>query len=164
MPGKSEIKADRIEITVSGGFKTEHVFHTAGGVLGVLELRGSRSEGWFRGIDDLQLHFEKTSFWKSRYQLSDQDRVLGAAQPVKALSRKLSLRFEGQPLLLVPGGSKLRSWRLLDSLEKPLLEIQPRRGFKRGALIRVGSETALSVLVFAYCLVSRRWQEENAAA
>jgi hypothetical protein len=152
-----------IEIAVSGAFRTEHIFHTAGGVLGKLTMNASRSQGIFQGQENLELVFVKESFWKSTYNISRQGQILGTAKPEKVLSRKVGLAVEGETYNLHPGGSKLRSWRVLNSDGQPLIEIQPKGGLRRGARLLFFRESTVSVIVFAYCLVTRRWQEESSA-
>jgi len=160
----NETRADLIEVTVSGGFKTRHVFNTTGGILGVLELRGAKNEGYFQGVDGAEIQFKKTSFWKSHYLLEEGGAELGSAKPPRAISRSFDLIYGGEGLAVAPVKGISRSWRLLDSRGDPICEIKPRGAFKRGALIRILSQVDVKLLVFVYCLVTRRWQEESSAA
>jgi len=164
MEKPNEFLADVIEVTVSGGFKTEHVFNAAAGVLGVLNLNAMISEGTFRGADGSELVIKNTSFWKPNFQVTDGDRILGKAHSPKVFKRAFEIEFDGQSLRLESGGSKLRSWSLLNAAGSLVCEIRPRGAFKRGALIQIREAAPLGLLAFAYTLVSRRWQEENAAA
>ncbi len=161
---KNDLKADVIEVTASGAFKSEHVFNTTVGILGVLTLKGIKGEGSFSGADDSVLDFKKISIWKSHYELRQGSTVIAGAQPPKGLSRAFNLVFEGDYYLLKPGGNKLRSWTLKDNQGRAICEIMPRGGFKRGALLRIGAEIPLTLLVFVYCLVIRRWHEEAGVA
>jgi len=160
----NEFRADLIEISVSGSLRTEHVFHAADGVLGVLNLNGMISKGEFRGADGSELHLEKTNFWKFEYQLSEGGEILAKANSPKAFKRALEIEYQGRSMRLEPHGSKLRSWTALDENHHPICEIKPRGAFKRGAVIHLFSPAALGLLALAYTLVSRRWQEENSAA
>jgi len=161
---QAELKADVIEITVSGTFKTEHVFNTPEGVLGALTIKGSKGEGKFIGADDAALEFKKPSVWKNQYELEDEAAVIGKAHPPKKLKRAFEIDLEGEIFQLVPGGSKTRSWTLKNSQGQGISEILPRGGLKRGAYIKIGAEIPLKLIVFTYCLVVKRWQEEAAAA
>jgi hypothetical protein len=164
MGNPNEFRADVIEVTVSGGFKTEHLFNAADGLLGILNLNAMISEGLFRGADGSELNIKRTSFWRSTYQLSDGSSIVGAVKPLKKLSRAFVIDYEGQTMRLAPGGSKFRSWKLLDAAENPLCELMPRKALKRGARIRIQAPAALGLLAVAYTLVARRWQEESSAA
>jgi hypothetical protein len=164
MENPNEFLADVLEVTVSGGFKTEHVFHAADGVLGVLKLNGMISKGEFKGADESIFILEKTNTWKSEYQLTEGSKILGRAKSPKAFRRAFEIEYEGQLLKLKPGGSKLRSWTALDAEQNPICEIRPRGAFKRGGVIQLFAPAALGMLVFFYMLVVRRWQEENSAA
>ena len=164
MTDQAELKADVIEVTVSGTFKTEHVFNTSSGVLGALTIKGSKGEGKFMGADEAELDFKKPSVWKNQYELQEGSVVIGTAHPPKKLKRAFQIDLEGQIYHLAPGGSKLRSWTLKNTQGQGICEILPRGGFKRGAYIKIGAEIPLKLLVFAYCLVIKRWQEESAAA
>jgi hypothetical protein len=159
-----EFRADVIEVTVSGSFKTEHVFNAADGVLGVLNLNAMISEGTFRGADGSELTIKNINFWKPNFQMIDGDRVLGKAHSPKVFKRAFEIEFDGQSLRLESGGSKLRSWSLLDAAGSLVCEFRPRGAFKRGALIQICAAASLGLLAFAYTMVSRRWQEENTAA
>ena len=164
MTDRAELKADVIEVTVSGTFKTEHVFNTPEGVLGALTIKGSKGEGKFIGADDVVLDFKKPSVWKSQYEFKDGIAVIGKAHPPKKLKRAFEIDLEGEIYFLTPGGSKMRSWMLKNSQGQGICEILPRGGLKRGAYLRIGAEIPLKLLVFGYCLVVKRWQEESAAA
>ena len=161
---QAELKADVIEITVSGTFKTEHVFNTPDGILGALTIKGSKGEGSFLGSDDAVLDFKKPSVWKSQYELQEGNITIAKAHPPKKLKRAFEIEFEGEIFNLSPGGSKMRSWTLKNSQGQAICEILPRGGLKRGAYIKIGAEIPLKLLVFSYCLVVKRWQEESAVA
>jgi len=160
---RAELKADVIEVTVRGTFKTEHIFNTQEGVLGALTIKGSKGEGKFIGADDAVLDFKKPSIWKSHYELEEGTTVIGKAHPPKKLKRAFEIDFEGEIYFLTPGGSKMRSWTLKNTQGQGICEILPRGGLKRGAYLRIGAEIPLKLLVFGYCLVVKRWQEESAA-
>lgn len=164
MTDQAELKADVIEVTVSGTFKTEHVFNTPEGILGALVIKGSKGEGRFVGADDAALEFKKPSVWKSQYELQEGNATIAKAHPPKKLKRAFEIDFEGEIYHLSPGGSKMRSWTLRNVQGQGICEILPRGGLKRGAYIKIGAEIPLKLLVFVYCLVVRRWQEESAAA
>ncbi|NQS92089.1 MAG: hypothetical protein HQ574_06725 [Chloroflexi bacterium] len=156
-----ELRADVIEVGVSGIFKTEHVFATPAGILGVLTLNVGISEGEFQGADGSTLVYKKTSFWKSNFEYFDGVSVIATAEPIGKLRRGLRLNLDGEHLGLFPGGSKLRSWTIKDPRDQILCEILPRGAFKRGAYLRIKAQFHLRWLVFGYCLVTKRWQEES---
>lgn len=164
MTDLAELKADVIEVTVSGTFKTEHVFNTPEGSLGALTIKGSKGEGRFIGADDVVLDFKKPSVWKSQYEFQEGSAVIGKAHPPKKLKRAFEIDLEGEIYHLAPGGSKMRSWTLKNVQGQGICEVLPRGGLKRGAYIKIGAEIPLKLLVFVYCLVVKRWQEESAAA
>jgi hypothetical protein len=160
---RNEIRVNAIEITVSGSFKTDHRFSSADGVLGVLSLNGVKSEGRFRGRDGSNLVLKKNNPWKFHYQLEDGSVILGTAQPLKTFSRRVLINYQGQSFELTPNGFLTRSWALQEPGKGMICEIKPRGMFKRGALQLIYSEVALNLLIFAYGLVVRRWQEESSA-
>lgn len=164
MADRAELKADVIEVTVSGTFKTQHIFNTQEGILGALTLKGSKGEGSFIGADEVGLDFKKPSVWKSQYELKEGSIVIGKAHPPKKLKRAFEIDFEEEIYHLTPGGSKMRSWTLKNIQAQGICEVLPRGGLKRGAYIKIGAEIPLKLLVFVYCLVIKRWQEESAAA
>jgi len=165
MKNKEELKVDVIEVTVTGTFKTAHVFNAELGILGVLTLKSGKGEGSFVGADDSLLAFNKTSIWKSNYELLQGNEVIASASPPKKkITRAFNLDFEGEIYTLSPGGSKRRSWTIKSSPGQAICEFLPRGALKRGALIWIQSEIPLALLVFGYCLVLKRWQEESAAA
>lgn len=161
---QAELKTDMIEVTVSGTFKTEHVFNVQEGILGMLTIKGSKGEGKFLGADELALDFKKPSIWKDRYELLEGNDTIGQAHTPKKLKRAYQIDLSGETYELAPGGSKLRSWTLKNDRGEGICEVLPRRGLKRGAYIKIGSEIPLKLLVFVYCLVTKRWQEESTAA
>ena len=164
MENDSEVKADVIEVTVKGGFNTIHTFHTTAGVLGSLNLKTMKGEGLFRGADGSELHIRKTSFWRTNYALTEGGVNLGSARAYKSFSRVFELQYLGEYLQLAPDRSKMRSWKLSDRVGNTVCTLKPRGALKRGGLIRVISSAELKLLVFTYCLVTRRWQEESSAA
>jgi hypothetical protein len=161
---QAELKADLIEVTVKGTFKTEHVFHTMEGSVGTLTIKGTKGEGVFIGADEVVLGFKRPSVWKNQYQLQEGPTTIGEAHPPKKLKRAFQINFEGEIYHLAPGGSKMRSWTLANLHGQGICEVRPRGGLKRGALIKIGAEIPLKLLVFVYCLVMKRWQEESASA
>lgn len=161
---QSELKADLIEVTVSGTFKTEHVFNVQEGILGALTIKGSKGEGKFLGADESVLEFKKPSIWKDRYELLEGNATIGQAHTPKKLKRAFQIDLVGEIYELGPGGSKLRSWTLKNDQGQGICEIVPRGGLKRGAFLKIGSEIPLKLLVFVYCLVTKRWQDESTAA
>ena len=161
---QAEMKADLIEVTVSGTFKTEHVFNVQEGILGTLTIKGSKGEGKFLGADESTLDFKKPSIWKDRYEFLDGNDTIGNAHTQKKLKRAYQIDLSGEIYALAPGGSKLRSWMLQNDRGQGICEVLPRGGLKRGAYIKIGSDIPLKLLVFVYCLVTKRWKEESAAA
>jgi len=158
---EQELKADLIEIVETGAFKTEHLFQFGGGVLGVLKLKASRSEGNFKTETGEEYFFSKPSIWKSNYEWRDNTSLLGRAVPKGKLSRAFIIDFQGTAYGLLPGGSKLRSWRIVSTSGEDLCEFIPRGAFKRGARVRIGAEIQVGLLGFCYCLVTKRWQEQS---
>ena len=156
-----EIRADLIQVLESGIIKTEHVFHAADGVLGILNLKTGKSEGLFTTPGGQEHIFKKISAWKSIYEWKDGSSLVASAKPPKALSRAFVIDFEGTGFGLFPGGSKLRSWKVKNTSNQEICEIQPRGAFKRGALIKIRADIPVGLLVFSYCLVSKRWQEQS---
>lgn len=161
---QAELKADLIEVTVKGTFKTEHVFNTVEGILGTLTIKGTKGEGIFIGADEVILEFKRPSVWKNQYELQEESTTIGMAHPPKKLKRAFEINLEGTIYHLAPGGSKMRSWTLANMHGQGICEVRPRGGLKRGALIKIGAEIPLKLLVFVYCLVTKRWQEESASA
>ncbi len=161
---RAELRADLIEVTVKGTFKTEHVFNSGEGVLGVLTIKGAKGEGIFSGADEVVLEFKRPSVWKNQYELQQGPTTIGKAHPPKKLKRAFEINLEGTIYHLAPGGSKMRSWTLANMRGQGICEVLPRGGLKRGALMKIGAEIPLKLLVFVYCLVIKRWQEESASA
>jgi hypothetical protein len=163
LKNKVAYTADVIEITVSGTFKTNHLFNSAEGILGVMTLNAGKTEAVFQGADNSILEIKKTQFWKSNFELKMENKVVGFASSPGALKRAFDLSLDEKNYVFVPGGSKLRSWTIKDIQDNKVCEFLPRRGLKRGARIRIQSETPLALLVLAYIVVIRRWQEESAS-
>ena len=105
------MKADVIEITVSGTFKTEHVFNTSEGVLGALTIKGSKGEGSFIGADEFILEFKKPSVGKIEYELQEGNAVIGKAHPPKKLKRAFEIDLEGEILILLLAAVKCEAGR-----------------------------------------------------
>ncbi len=160
---KEYFTTDLIAVIETGIFKTEHVFGTQSDVLGVLTLNAGKSEGTYTDQEDLSLVFEKTSFWKSHYELKQEGAVIASAAPRGGLSRVSIINFEGEPYALLPGKGMSRSWTLKNSQDQFLCEFKPRGMFKRGAMLRILNQVSISLLVFSYCLVIKKWQEQSAA-
>ncbi len=161
---KDAYTADRIEVSVSGTFKTVHSFFSSYRNLGKMALNAARSEGFFLGVDGSQLALNKTSFWKSEFEISQDGEILASAAPRGALKRAYDIQYQGNRIELKPGGSKLRSWTVRNSQGVALCEFLPRKGLKRGAQILIKAELQLPLLVLCYLLVIRRWQEETSAS
>ncbi len=58
-----EIKADIIEVLESENFKTEHVFQSREGILGIMSLKAGKSDGIYKAADGTEMLLKKTSFW-----------------------------------------------------------------------------------------------------
>jgi hypothetical protein len=155
-----EFIADLIEVIETGAFKSEHLFQYGGGVLGFLSLKTGRTEGVFKAESGEQYHFKKTSPWKSHYEWRDNTSLVASAMPKGKLNKAFIVEYQGNVYGLLPGGSKLRSWKIKTTSTQDICEYKPRGPFKRGAMIRIGAEIPLGLLVFCYCLVSKRWQEQ----
>ncbi len=155
--------ADLIAVVETGIFKTEHLFGTQSGVLGVLALNAGKTKGTYTGLEDLSLVFEKINFWKSQYELKQEGAVIASAAPRGGLSRVVVITFEGEPYALLPGKGLSRSWTLKNSQDQFLCEFKPRGTFKRGAMLRILNQVPISLMVFSYCLVRNKWQEQSAA-
>ncbi|MFV1948667.1 MAG: hypothetical protein ACC633_01900 [Anaerolineales bacterium] len=156
-----EIKADIIEVLESGIFKTEYVFQSREGILGIMSLKAGKSDGIYKAADGTEMLLKKTSFWKSNYEWRDGETLVGGAMPRKALRPTFIIKFQGNSVVLSPGGNKARSWRVRNSSNQEPCEIQPRGVFKRGARLLIRAEIPIGLLVFCYCLVSIRWQERT---
>ena len=156
--------ADLITVIETGVFKTEHVFGTQSDILGVLTLNAGKTKGTYTGSGDLPLIIEKISFWKNHYELKREGAVLASAAPRGGLSRVFIITFEGEPYALFPEKGLSRSWMLKNSQDQILCKFKPRGMFKRGATIRILNQIPSTLLVFSYCLVSKKWQEQSGAA
>jgi hypothetical protein len=156
-----EVAVDAFEVIETGVFKTEHVFQSSTQVFGLLILKAGKSAGTFTGADESTLDFSKTSFWKSHYELRQGSAVLGSAAPRGKLRRAFLISFDDEIFGLFPGGSKLRSWKIKNYQDQVLCEIHPRGALKRGAILKIFSPVPFNLLVFSYCLVIKRWQEQS---
>jgi hypothetical protein len=154
---------ESIAVIETGIFKTEHVFGSQADIFGTLTLNAGKTKGTYTGLEDLSLIFEKTSFWKSLYELRQEGAVIASAAPRGGLSRVLIITFEDETFALLPGKGLSRSWVLKNSLAQVLCEFKPRGTFKRGAILRIFNQISISLLIFSYCLVSKKWQEQSAA-
>ena len=154
------IAADIIEVVETGFIKTEHVFKTLNEIYGVFTLNAGKSSGSYAGSNGLSLRFTKTNFWRSHYDFQQDGAVLGSAAPRGKLSRSFLISFEEELFGLFRGG-KLRSWVIKNNLDQVLCEFRPRGVFKRGAIITILSPLPFNLLLFSYCLVSKRWQEQS---
>ncbi len=158
------ITTDKIEVLVSGFFTTRHLLRTNTEVIGELTLRGLKMLGSFRSPDGRELELEKTSWWKSVYEIREGGAVAGAAHPRGFFRREFLLDFGGQAYMLTPAGFGGRVWRLFDSAGTLLLEVRHRGAFRRGAYLTIRGEIDFPLMLFAYYLVNARWQEQHAAA
>lgn len=163
MSGEEIVNPNTVEVSVSGTFKTEHLLKTPDESLGSLVIKGGKGEGVFTGKGDIVLEFKKPSAWKSQYELLEGTATIGKAHPPKKLKQAFEIDFEGQIFNLTPGGSNSSSWTLSDHQGQGICEVLPRGGFKRGANIKIGAGIPLKLLVFVYCLVYKRWQEDAAS-
>jgi hypothetical protein len=154
------VDANQIEISVSGGFKTEHVFNAPEGTLGSVKIKGGKGEGVFTGTENLVLEFKKPSVWKNQYELHEGKETIARAEPLKKMKPDFQIGFDDQVYHLSPGGNKARSWTMRTSQGDDVYEVLPKGGLKRGAIIEIKTKIPLSLLVFGYCLVVRRWQED----
>ena len=155
------LSADIVEVIERGFFKTEHIFGVSDEILGLLNLNAGKTKGKYTSSDGKHFDFERINFWKSQYQFSESGVALGNAAAQGFFKRSLAVVFENENYFLVPGGSPIRSWRLVDSREQILAKYKPRGAFKRGAQIRIINPLPYALLVFGYCLVSKRWQEQS---
>jgi hypothetical protein len=89
--------------------------------------------------------------------------VIASAAPRGGLSRVVIIAFEDEFFALLPGKGMSRSWTLRNSQDQVLCEFKPRGTFKRGAMLRILNQISISLLVFSYCLVSIKWQQQSAA-
>ena len=156
--------ADLIAVIETGIFKTEHLFGTQSDTLGVLTLNAGKTKGTFTGQEDLSLIFDKISFWKSHYELKQEGAVIASAAPRGGLSRVLIITFEDELFVLLPGKGMSRNWILKNSQDQIICEFKPRGTFKRGAMLKILNQISISLLVFSYCLVIIKWQQQSAAA
>lgn len=158
------VSADVIAVIESGIFKTEHIFGTNTDLLGTLIMNVVKTKGTFIGTEDLSLDFEKTHFWKNQYELKQGGVVIASAAPRGALSRFFILGLGEESYLLSPGKGFSRIWTLKNVRDQILCEIKPRGVFKRGAMFKILNQLPITLLVFSYCLVSKNWQDQSAAA
>ena len=154
------IAADVVEVVETGFLKTKHVFRTLSETFGVFTLNAGISSGSYAGNDGSSLKFNRTNFWRSHYDLQKNGAVLGSAAPRGKLSRSFLISFEEELFGLFRGG-KLKSWVIKNNLDQVLCEFRPRGVFKRGAIIMILSPLPFNLLLFSYCLVSKRWQEQS---
>lgn len=154
------IAVDVVEVVETGFLKTEHVFRTFSEILGAFTLNAGKSSGSYAGSDGSSLRFIKTNFWRSHYDFQQDGAVLGSAAPRGKLSRAFLIQFEEEIYGLFPGG-KLRSWVIKNNHDQVLCEFRPRGVFKRGAIITILSPMSFNLLLFSYCLVNKRWQEQS---
>ena len=157
------ITTDEIEVLVSGFFTTRHQLRANTDVIGELTLRGLKMLGSFRSTDGRELELEKTSWWKSIYEIREEGVVVGTAYPRGTFRREFLLDFGGQVYVLTPTGFGGRVWRLFDNTGTLLLEARHRGAFRRGAYLTIRGEIDFPPMLFAYYLVNVRWQEQRAA-
>ena len=158
------VSTDVIAVFESGIFKTEHVFGTNTDLLGTLIMNSVKTKGTFTGTEDLSLDFEKIHFWKNQFEIKQGGVVMGSAAPRGVLSRVFILGLGEESYLLSPGKGFSRVWTLRNARGQILCEIKPRGIFKRGAMFRILYQLPITLLVFSYCLVSKSWQDQSAAA
>ncbi len=156
--------ADLIEVRVVGFFKTKHTFHTLSQDLGTLLIKGGRSCGMFQGSDSFHYQIEQPSIWKKHYQIREENEVLGTAKPPGFFSRNLLIELEGSFFELTPVKFWSSKYYLIDAAGQILSVIQSKGAFKRGALVSIYQPIPLPLLVLTYFLVTKNWQEQNAAA
>ena len=155
---------DEIAVIVSGAFTTHHHLRTETRTLDELTLPAFRTGGVFRAGDGRAVTVQRTSWWRGWHELREGETVLGTARPRGFWRRQMVVQFEGRGYVLQPAGFWTRSYHLVDAVERTLLEVRPRDGFRRGAYVAAPVPVDVGLLVFAYYLVHTRWQEDAAAA
>lgn len=160
--------ADRVEVTVSGLFKTRHLVQTATGILGELTMPAVRKRAFFRTAEGRELVIERTSWWRGTYELREDGTVLGTARPLGIFRRKNVVRFGDRDYWLIAAGFWGRIWHLVGDEPAAQGEIvatfHPRGVFRRGAILRILRAVDLDLLFFSYYVVNARRQEQTAAA
>jgi len=156
--------ADLIEVRVAGIFKTRHTFFTSSQELGTLLIKGGRSCGMFQGADSEKYQIEQPSIWKKYYQIREENEVLGTAKPPGFFSRNFMIDMEDSLFELPPVKFWSNQYYLKDAAGQIMSDIQSRGTFKRGALVSIYQPISLPLLVLTYFLVTKNWQEQNAAA
>lgn len=158
------LETDRIAVGVSGAFTTHHRLETAEGVLGTITFPALRARATFQAADGGELEVQRTSWWRGEYELREHNRALATSHPRGFFRREIIIEFADEVYLLRQADFWSRRWHLTDGTGLSLLEIEARGVFRRGAYITVLGPLDADLLVFAYCLVQARWQEQTAAA
>ncbi len=158
------LAVNRIQVDVSGLFATHHRFLSEAGVLGELTFPAMGRQGVYRSFDGRELTVVRTSWWRGKHELREGGMTLGSSQQRGFFRFKIVIQFGGQEYALERISPWKRTWRLVGPGQMALLEISPQGVFKQGAFLDILGEIDADLLVFAYCLVYMRWQEESAAA
>lgn len=161
---REEWPASLIEVTVSGLFTSHHVLQTEEGVVCKLTTPFS-GPAVFRMADGRELTVRRANLWRGVYELQSGGVVLATTSTPRGLFRRdVAIRFNDVPTTLRPISFWSRAWQLDDEMGTPLLKVEPRGFFQRGAFITILNPVDADLLAFAYYLVNERWQQEAAAA
>ena len=152
-----------IEVGVRGFFKTHHRFATDTEELGEMTFPAFSQDGVYHGAQGQILVLRKTHWLGNAYELLEGDTVRGTAEQPRLLSRDIAIWFDGREYTLQPAGVLNQGWYLVDAGGMTLLEVQPRGVLKQGAYVMPKAGLNADLVVFAYYLVYRRWQDDAAA-
>jgi hypothetical protein len=159
-----EWTASVVEVTVSGFFTSHHCLQTEEGVVGTLTTPFSGA-AVLRMADGRELTARRTNLWRGVYELQSGGVVLATTSTPRGLFRRdIAIRFDGVATTLRPVSFWSRAWQLDDEMGTPLLKVEPRGFFQRGAFITILNPVDADLLAFAYYLVNERRQQEAAAA
>jgi len=161
---RESLAADAIEVTVSGTFRTHHLFESETGLLGELTVPAFRRGATFGGAEGLELTISSKGWTGSRYEMRSGEEVLATTHPRGAFRRAIDIECSGVPYAAVPVAAFRQGWYLVDAVGSQLLKFQPRGAFRRGAYLEILAPVRLELIVLFYYLVYRRKQEEAAAA
>ncbi|MBN1659312.1 MAG: hypothetical protein JXA93_12985 [Anaerolineae bacterium] len=155
---------DEILVEVSGFFTTEHTFYTPIGTLATLRVSGGMAEGEYQAAGGRHVLIRRSGCLSRSYELTDGDRVRGAAEPRGLFKQGYLIHFDGQELQLVPEGVFRQGWFLVDPAGVTLLSIHPRGVFRRGAQLIAEQPIEFPLAVLAYYLHQVIQQESAAVA
>lgn len=152
-----------IRISITGLLTTHHCFYTPEGRWGELILPALSNQGCFRCDDGSEFLVRKVHWLGTAHEMLVGRSVLGTADRPGVLSQDIVIDFRGRQYRLQPEGVLKNGWHLSDAGGNRLLEARLCGILQEEAVLTTVLPLDRELIVFVYCLIWMRRQEEAAA-